>query len=64
MGNGSNRIVRWAKMGVEWTSWCYDTIRESGSEELNYVIDIITQGYRPGTIIKEGQRDGEKDNRD
>lgn len=51
MGNQPNRIVRWAKMAADEAVFAYETIRESGSDELNYIIDIITAGYRPGKAV-------------
>ena len=41
-------------MGVEEIKWSYKTIKESGSDELKHIIEIITGGNEPGRPIREG----------
>lgn len=33
--------------------WQWEAIKETGSEELNYIIDIITGGRRPGKKVPD-----------
>ncbi|MEK5439405.1 MULTISPECIES: hypothetical protein [Paenibacillus] len=33
--------------------WQWETIKASGSEELNYIIELITGGHRPGRAIPD-----------
>ena len=42
-------------MAADEAVWAYETIRESGSEELNYIIDLITGGHRPGRSVTDGK---------
>lgn len=55
MGDKANRIVRWAKMAANEAVWSYQTIKESGSEELQYFIDLITGGHPPGRSVTDGK---------
>ncbi|MEK4191784.1 hypothetical protein NYE59_01730 [Paenibacillus sp. FSL L8-0323] len=38
--------------------WQWETIKASGSEELNYIIDLITGGHRPGKAVQDGEEKG------
>ena len=53
MGDEPNRIFRWAKMAADEIVWSYKTIKETGSEELNYIIELITGGHRPGEAVSD-----------
>jgi hypothetical protein len=57
MGDEPNPIIRWAKMAADEAVWAYETIRESGSEELNYIIDLVTGGHKPGRSVTDEDRD-------
>ncbi|WP_197069753.1 hypothetical protein [Paenibacillus sp. FSL R5-0345] len=43
-------------MATDEAVWCYETIKASGSEELNYIVDIVTGGHRPGEAIKDEEK--------
>ncbi|MNW58107.1 hypothetical protein D3C74_359530 [compost metagenome] len=40
--------------------WAYDEIRKSASEELQYVIELITAGHRPGKAVKEDKNENDR----
>lgn len=63
MGNEPNRIVRWAKMAANEIVWSYETIKETGSEELNYIIELITGGHGPGRAIPDERTKDTNSNR-
>lgn len=63
MGDEPNRIVRWAKMAADEIVWSYKTIKETGSEELNYIIELITGGHRPGRAIPDERTKDTNSNR-
>lgn len=35
--------------------WEYKTLKESASEELKYILEIITGGHPPGRSVTDGQ---------
>lgn len=62
MGDRKYRKFGWVKVAVEEIKWGYKTIKASGSEELKYIIELITDGREPGIPIREDDSI-EKDNR-
>lgn len=51
MDTGASRTTNGGKV-----SWSYQDIMEKGSTELREIVFILCNGYKPGTSIKESDK--------
>lgn len=53
VGEQRNRRIKRGEIHTpKGIPWCW-TFKEIASEELNYIIDIITAGHKPGEAIQD-----------